>query len=115
MDLSGIRQLSKYIAVKEPHAEYGYPIRKMCAKLCIEASSYYKWLKRKPSKRQLENEDLTDKIKDMFYENDCVLGVRRMTGYINRKYKTKYTHKRIRRLIRMSGLYSVIRRQRLFM
>ena len=52
--------------------EYGYPIRKMCAKLCIAASSYYKWLKRKPSKRQLENEDLTDKIKDMFYENDCV-------------------------------------------
>lgn len=112
MDLSGIRQLSKYIAVKELHAEYGYPIRKMCAKLCIAASSYYKWLKRKPSKRQLENEDLTDKIKDMFYENDCVLGVRRMTGYINRKYNTKYTHKRIRRLMRMSGLYSVIRRQR---
>lgn len=41
-----------------------------------------------------------------------ILGYRRMTRFINRKLGTNYNSKRIRRLMRILGLQSVIRRSR---
>ncbi len=35
-----------------------YPIEKLCQKLHIARSAYYKWLKRVPSQSQLVNEEL---------------------------------------------------------
>lgn len=78
----------------------------------LQRSSYYKWLNRKPSQRQLENEDLAEKIKEMDKEHNHTLGSRRMMVFINRKYNTSFNHKRIRRIMRVLGIYSVIRRTR---
>ena len=90
---------------------YGYPIEWLCDLLNINRSSYYKWLKRKPSKRQLENEQLAEKITDMYNKHDGVFGTKMMKIHINREHKTNYNHKRIRRIMRVLGLSSVIRRQ----
>lgn len=100
------------MAVKELHEEYLYPVDKLCKELMISRSGYYKWLNRKPSKRQLINEDLADKIMQMYEKHNRILGSRRMMVFINREYGTNYNHKRIRRIMRTLGISSVIRRAR---
>ena len=110
--LSGIRLETKYTAVKELHNEYLYPIDKLCKKLRISRSGYYKWLNRKRSKRQIINEDLSDKIMRMYTKHNGTLGSRRMRIFINREYGTNYNHKHIRRIMRILGISSVIRRVR---
>ena len=91
--------------------EYGYPIEWLCNLLDMNRSSYYKWLKRKPSKRQLENEKLAERITDMYNKHNGVFGTKMMKIHINREYEANYNHKRIRRIMRVLGLSSVIRRQ----
>ena len=110
--MSGIRLEDKYMAIKELHEEKQFTIYELCNSMKLQRSSYYTWLKRKPSKRQLENEDLAEKIKAMDKEYNHTLGSRRMMVFINRRYKTNYNHKRIRRIMRILGIYSVIRRKR---
>ncbi len=78
----------------------------------LQRSSYYKWLNRKPSQRQLENEDLAEKIKELDTEYNHTLGSRRMMVFINRIYNTNFNHKRIRRIMRVLGISSIIRRKR---
>lgn len=92
--------------------EEKYSISDICKAMKIGRSSYYKWLNRKPSKRQLENEDLAEKIKDMYKKHNCILGSRRMMIFINREYGTNYNHKRIRRIMKILGISSIIRRKR---
>lgn len=91
--------------------KYNYPIEWLCDLLNINRSSYYKWLKRKPSKRQLENEQLAERITDMYNKHNGVFGTKMMKIHINREYETKYNHKRIRRIMRVLELSSVIRRK----
>ncbi len=102
----------KFTAVKELHEEYLYPVEKLCKKLMISRAGYYKWLKRKPSKRQLVNEDLADKIMRMYERHNRTLGSRRMWMFINREHNTHYNHKRIRRIMKILGISSLIRRAR---
>ena len=94
------------------HEEKQYTIYELCQAMKLQRSSYYKWLNRKPSQRQLENEDLAEKIKDMDKEHNHTLGSRRRMVFINRRYNTNFNHKRIRRIMRVLGIYSVIRRVR---
>lgn len=103
---------TKFTAVKELHEEYLYPVDKLCRKLKISRSGYYKWLNRKPSTRQMTNEDLANKIMQMYEKHNRTLGSRRMTVFINREYETNYNHKHIRRIMRILGISSVIRRAR---
>ena len=92
--------------------EFNYPITWLCTKLELNHSSYYKWLKRKPSNRQIENEKLAEQITEMYNKHNGVFGTKMMTIHINRKYDANYNHKRIHRVMRVLGLYSVIRRKR---
>ena len=56
--VSGVRQEDSYIAIRYLHDTQGYPIRKLCAAMSINRSSYYKWLKRSPSTNQTQNEEI---------------------------------------------------------
>lgn len=51
-------------------------------------------------------------IKELHAQYNGILGYRRMTRFINRKLGTSYNKKRIRRLMRILGLQSIIRRSR---
>lgn len=110
--LSEIRLETKYTAIKELHNEYLYPINKLCKKLQISRSGYYKWLNRKPGKRQIINEDLSDKVMRMYKKHNGTLGSHRMRIFINREYGVNYNHKHIRRIMKILGISSVIRRVR---
>jgi len=49
--VSGVRQEDEYIAIQYLNKTEKYSIEKLCTKLHINRSSYYKWLKRVPSVR----------------------------------------------------------------
>ncbi|CAM3292324.1 IS3 family transposase [Streptococcus pluranimalium] len=51
-------------------------------------------------------------IKELHAKYHGILGYRRMTRFVNRQFGTHYNPKRIRRLMRILGISSVIRRSR---
>lgn len=81
----------------------------MCKILKIARSSYYKWTHRIETSNELENQELCNLILDYDEMFDHILGYRRMTDWINELNSVHYNHKRIRRLMKILGLKSVIR------
>ena len=110
--VSGVRNEDPYIAIQYLNKTEGYPIEKLCKKLHICRSAYYKWLKREPSQSQQINEQLIKWIKELYEEQNGILGYRQMTITINRRYKVKYNKKRIRRLMQILHLKSVCRKKK---
>lgn len=90
----------------------GYTIEKLCESLHICRSAYYKWLNREPSQHQKTNEQLVEWIKELYEEQNGILGYRQMTITINRTYDVNYNKKRIYRLMQMLHLKSVCRKKR---
>lgn len=89
-----------------------YPIIEMCRILEISRASYYKWINRKESEKDRLDQELCQIILEYHVEYKGILGYRRMTMFINRFCQTNYNVKRIRRLMRLMGISSVIRRKR---
>ena len=110
--VSGVRQEDSYIAIQYLNKTEKYPIDKLCSKLHISRSSYYKWLKRKPSKSQRVNEQIIEWIKELYEEQNGILGYRQMTITVNREHETQYNKKRIRRLMQILHLHSVCRKKK---
>jgi putative transposase len=84
----------------------------LCKLAIIPRSSYYKWLKRKGSILECENKILAEEILKIYKKVDGIYGYRRMTMNLNRQLNKNYNYKRIYRLMRLSGLQSVIRRKK---
>ena len=110
--VSGVRQEDSYIAIQYLSRTEKYPIDKLCSKLHICRSAYYKWLKRNPSKHQKENEQLVEWIKELYEEQNGILGYRQMTITVNRIHETNYNKKRVRRLMQILHLQSVCRKKK---
>ena len=107
-----MRQEDSYIAIQYLNKTEKYPIEKLCSKLHINRSAYYKWLKREPSKGQQVNEQLIEWIKELYEEQNGILGYRQMTITVNIVHKTAYNKKRIRRLMQILHLQSVCRKKK---
>ena len=107
--VSGVRLEDSYVAIRYLHETEKYPILKLCTVLNISRSSYYKWLKRKPSANQLQNEAIIGWIRELYEEQNGILGYRQMTIAINRTHNVSYNKKRIRRLMQILGLKSICR------
>lgn len=84
----------------------------LCEIADITRSGYYKWIHRKKSQNELLNEDLLDLIREAYEESDGILGYRQMTIKILREQNIKVNHKRIYRLMKISGLKSVCRKKK---
>ena len=110
--MSGVLQEDRYIAIQYLNKTEGYSISKLCARLHICRSAYYKWLKRTPSKRQQINEELVEWIKELYEEQNGILGYRQMTITVNRRHETHFNKKRIRRLMQILHLKSVCRKKK---
>lgn len=74
----------------------------------VSKAGYYKWLAR--PKRKLNEIDL--KIKDVFEANHEKVGYRQIQMILRRKYSIIANHKKIRRSMRIQGLYCKIRRKK---
>lgn len=58
--VSGVRNEDSYMAIQYLNKTEEYLIEKLCKKLHICRSAYYKWLKQKPSKSKQINEQLIE-------------------------------------------------------
>jgi putative transposase len=87
-------------------------VQVLCEIAKIPRSSYYKWLKRKPSSRELENQHLTHAMISLYEKVGGIYGYRRLTLHLRRQIKQRINHKRIQRLMKLKGIQSVIRRKK---
>ncbi len=101
-----------YLAIKYIHETENISVEKLCAFVHLNRSSYYKWLKRKPSNSEIQNSQIVEWIRQLYEEQNGILGYRQMTITLNRVYHTNYNIKRIRRLMRVLHLQSVCRKKR---
>lgn len=81
-----------------------YNIKKACKTLNVSRSGYYKFLKHKPSKRDIENELLKGEIKQIFEENKGRYGSIRIAKVLNNK-GININRKRVARLMRELKLW----------
>ena len=89
------------------HEDWG--IAWICKLLEVSRAAYYKWKNRKPTQRELENEIILSKIKDIAKSNNSLFGKLSMTDYINNhrnEDEGRVNHKRIYRLMCINGIQS---------
>lgn len=75
----------------------------MCAVLEVSRSGYYAWEKRPKSAREIENEELSERIKEIFEKSRRVYGSRKIRKELARLGK-HVNHKRIERIMKEEGL-----------
>lgn len=112
MNLSGIHQESKYLAIQKLNEQKNYSIEKLCRCVNVGRSSYYKWKSRTKSRREIENENLAQLIRTIYEESDGVVGYRQMTINLFRDKDRHVNQKRVYRLMKILGLKSVCRRKK---
>jgi putative transposase len=84
----------------------------LCEIAGIPRCSYYKWLNRKPSSRELENRHLMDVMTSLYEKVGGIYGYRRLALHMRRQTRQPINEKRVRRLMKLKGIQSVIRRKR---
>jgi putative transposase len=57
----------------------------MCKVLSVSRSGFYKWLNKKPSAREIENEYLVDEIQKIHKNSHLIYGSPRITSVLNAK------------------------------
>jgi putative transposase len=87
-----------------------FPIEKMCKVLKVSRSSYYSWLTRKPGKRDLENYDLSDRIKKIYESSKKTYGSPRVTIALLEE-GVHVSRPRVARLMKQQYLQSIIRKK----
>lgn len=83
----------------------------MCEIAGIAKSAYYKWKGREKSRRERQNEELLELIREAYEERNGILGYRQMTIKLRREHNLTVNYKRVYRLMRLTGLKSVCRRK----
>ena len=91
----------KYKFIESNRKQYG--VERMCRVMNVSRSGYHKWIKRKMSRRALENIRLGLWIREIFKEKHEVYGNRRIRIELLKK-GILCNHKRVRRLMRENGL-----------
>lgn len=87
-----------------------YPVKKMCEGLSVSKSGYYKWSKRNPSTRKLENEKLVVEIKDIHRESRQTYGSPRIHDELLKRGHS-CSRPRIARLMRKMGVHGKVKRK----
>jgi len=103
---------SKYDAIKYVNETLHLPISFLCDILKFNRSSYYKFLNKMPTENDQVNEQILIEIQHIHENVKGIYGYRRMTMNINRKLNRTYNNKRIRRLMKLHKIESVIRRKK---
>ena len=79
------------------------PVKRMCELAEIPRSSFYEWLTRKPSAREVADGVLLETIRDIYQRSRNTYGVPRMLGQLQRRgHRIARSH--VARLMRTNGL-----------
>ncbi|MGO4692666.1 IS3 family transposase [Paenibacillus sp. 2TAB26] len=93
--LSQVRQENIYLAIQAVQQDGQFSIKILCEIAEIPRSSYYKWLNRKPSVRELENQKLTRAMISLHEKVGGIYGYRRLTLHLCKETERQINHKRI--------------------
>jgi putative transposase len=88
-----------------------YPVATMCRLLGVSSSGYHAWRTRGPSERDLADECLLARIREIHKLSDGTYGAPRILEELKEE-GTQVGKKRIARLLRQAGLQGVSRRRR---
>jgi len=80
-----------------------FPVRRMCEGLDVSPSGYYAWRGRRPSKREMANQELTAEIKKAFEDSGETYGSPRIYQ-VMRKLGLMCSQNRVARLMDLAGL-----------
>lgn len=97
-----------YKAIRECHAEKGYPIETACELLHAARSAYHKWASGKLSRRAEENERLADTI-EKIHEESPDKGYRRLNDDLRHDHGIHVNDKRVLRICRARDIKSTIK------
>ena len=75
----------------------------MCYLLEVGRNSYYEWLERQPSARQLERQFLAKRVKEIFMESRCSYGSRRVRKILQSE-GIVFSRRRVGKLMKSQGL-----------
>lgn len=98
----------KYLFMKEHSLEF--PIGKMAKVLRVYRSGYYKFLSRRESLREIENQKLSKRIKEIHKENREVYGSPRVYQEL-KKQGIKCSRKRTARLMQKEKIQAKMRKK----
>ena len=87
-----------------------FPIEKMCKVLKASKSGYYKWLRSSPSKRDVQNEVITEHISEIYQQSKQTYGSPRITRELWAR-SMKVSRPRVARLMQKAGIQSKIRKK----
>ena len=82
----------------------------MCKVLRVNRSSYYSWLTRNPSNRSIENQKLSDRIKEIYKQSKKTYGSPRVTIKLQEE-GFHVSRQRVARLMKKHNLKSIIRKK----
>jgi putative transposase len=82
----------------------------MCKVLKVSRSSYYNWLRRNPSRRSIENRELSDLIKKIYELSKRTYGSPRVTIELHKR-GFHVSRQRVARLMKSQNLKSIIRKK----
>lgn len=86
--------------------EARFPVTFMCKMLDVSRQGYYAWVSREPSKRQLDDEKLTEMITEIHEQNKGRYGIDRIRRELALR-GVRTGPQRVRRLARAAGLSCV--------
>jgi putative transposase len=89
-----------------------HSVKTMCRVLGVSRSGFHAWQRRRPSRRALEDERLTERIREIHAENRRVYGSPRIHAELVLADGERLGRKRVERLMREAGLSGLIRRRR---
>jgi putative transposase len=82
----------------------------MCKVLSVSKSGFYKWLNRKPSRRDIENDFLLEEIRKVHKNSYWTYGSPRIAAELNSR-DIKVSRPRVARIMKSEGIKSRIRRK----
>lgn len=98
----------KYGFIRDHSNEFA--VERMCKVLEVSRSGYYKWLKRKQSKRKEENDRLKLKISEIYWQSKGSYGSPRVYRKL-RNQGIRCNKKRVERLMKELGLKAIQKRK----
>lgn len=87
-----------------------FPVEKMCRVMGVSSSGYYKWTRKKPSRREERRQMLSKEIKDVYEKSKRRYGSPRITVELNKKDITA-SQPFVAKLMRIEKIRSIIKRK----
>ena len=109
--LNHLNKIYDYQLIKNLHDEHSYNINFSCKVLKISRASYYKWLNSTPTEKQIEDEKIVLKIKDIATSNNSLFGVMKMFHTL-RNQGWVCGHNRVYRLMCINEIQSTYHKRK---